>query len=331
MEDRLIITNGQSGVDAIREAGIEGDLMSWDDILHEGPVPFGLSLAEMSKVRAHYLAARGWGDVKEIQERFDRRDQQLTGSPDRYREVVLFVEHDLYDQLQLLQVLAWFEKNTRPAFMLTSVLPPTHIGYCSSEELRSAFNERLTVTKDALVQAGQCWSHFTAPDPSYLLDIQDVHHGVLVHVGPAFNRLIEEYPDTETGLSRIETRVLSLNRNGIEKPVDLFRAYQKTEEAAFLGDWSFWTILHELTLGSQPLIASANNEPYRIPPEVEDYNELIACSFRLTSSGEEVLEGHTSWLALKNIDKWIGGVHLTRDNAWCWDKKRRDFLRYSNP
>lgn len=331
MEDRLIITNGQNGIGAIRQAGIEGDLMSWDDILHEGPVPFGPSLAEMSKVRANYLASRGWGDVEEIQERFDKRDQQLVGSPARYREVVLFVEHDLYDQLQLLQVLAWFEKNTTPAFMLTSVLPPTHIGYCSSEELRSAFNERLAITKDVLVQAGQCWSHFTAPDPSYLLDVQDVDHEVLIHVGPAFKRLIEEYPDAQTGLSRIETQILRLIRDGVKEPVALFKAYQKTEAAAFLGDWSFWMILHELTQGSEPLIEATNSKSYRIPPEIEDYSELMGCSFMLTSSGKDVLDGRTSQLALKNIDKWIGGVHLTSDNAWCWDKKRHEFLRFSNP
>lgn len=330
MKDRLIITNGQSGVDAIRQADIEGDLISWDDILHEGPVPFGLSLAEMSEVRTDYLAGRGWGGVEEIQKRFDKRDQQLVESPDRYREVVLFVEHDLYDQLQLLQVLDWFDKIAKPAPVLTSVLPPAHIGYCSASELRSAFNARLTITKEGLLQAGKCWSLFTAPDPSYLLDVEDVLHEVLVHIGPAFKRLIEAYPDAQTGLSRIETEILSLNRNGIEKPVALFKAYQKTEEAAFLGDWSFWMILHELTLGSQPLIAPVDNKSYRIPPDVEDYHELLASSFRLTSAGEEVLEGRKNRLALKSIDRWIGGVHLTSDNAWCWDKKSSEFLRYKD-
>ncbi len=331
MEKRLIVTNGQSGVDAIREAGIKGDLMSWDDVLHEGPVPFGLSLAEMSRVRADYLASRGWGDARKIRKRFEMRDRQLMEAPTRYDEVVIFVEHDLYDQLQLLQVLAWFEGNPAPGHILTGVLPPAHIGYCSSDELRQAFDARLICTEESLVQAAKYWSLLTAPDPNFLLEVKGAKPEVLVHVGPAFKRLIEEYPDKQTGLSRIETQMLGLMNDDINEPVALFKAYQKTEEAVFLGDWSFWMILHELAQGERPLIMTLNNKTYRVPPEVGDYSELMHCAFGLTASGKDVLAGHTNQLSLKNIDRWIGGVHLTKDNAWCWDSDNGQFSRFSNP
>lgn len=331
MEKRLIITNGQSGIDAIRKAGIQGDLMSWDDVLHEGPVPFGLSLAEMSRVRADYLASRGWGDARQILKRFEMRDRQLVEAPTRYDEVVIFVEHDLYDQLQLLQVLAWFEENPAPNLTLTGVLPPAHIGYCSTDELRDAFDTRLTYPKESLVEAAKHWSFFTTPYPNHLLAAKEAKSEVLVHIGPAFKRLIEEYPDKRTGLSRIETQMLGLMNDGIMNPVALFRAYQKTEEAVFLGDWSFWMVLHELAQGKRPLIATLNNETYRVPPEVGDCSELMNCAFGLTASGKDVLAGHANQLALKNIDRWIGGVHLTKDNAWCWDSVNGQFSRFQNP
>ncbi len=48
----LIVTNGKSGVDSIRAAGIEEEIFSWDDMLHDGPVPGGYELAVLSELRA---------------------------------------------------------------------------------------------------------------------------------------------------------------------------------------------------------------------------------------------------------------------------------------
>ena len=56
MRDRLIITNGDSAVARMREAGIAGEILPWRDILHEGPVPAAPGLEELSSVRAQFLA-----------------------------------------------------------------------------------------------------------------------------------------------------------------------------------------------------------------------------------------------------------------------------------
>ena len=38
----LHITNGGSAASGLREAGIPGAIVAWNDVLHEGPVPAGL-------------------------------------------------------------------------------------------------------------------------------------------------------------------------------------------------------------------------------------------------------------------------------------------------
>ena len=45
----------------MRAAGIDGAIVPWDDVLHEGPVPAGLNAAALRERRAEFLASCGWG------------------------------------------------------------------------------------------------------------------------------------------------------------------------------------------------------------------------------------------------------------------------------
>lgn len=55
----LHITNGDSVVDWLLAAGVPGAMLPWRDVLHEGPVPAGLSLQKLSEVRARFIAEQG--------------------------------------------------------------------------------------------------------------------------------------------------------------------------------------------------------------------------------------------------------------------------------
>src|SRR5947209_11115587 len=103
----LHITNGESAGQLIQETGITGTLLTWDDVLHEGPTPADLSLGQMSEVRARFIANYYTLPFEEVMADFVRRDTALTHFH-LHEEVVLWFEHDLYDQLQLLQLLNWF-------------------------------------------------------------------------------------------------------------------------------------------------------------------------------------------------------------------------------
>ena len=103
----LIITNGDSAVAAIQQAGIEGERLPWRDVLHDGPAPRTPSLASLSKIRARYIAGCGWGDEAGIFRDFQAWDEWLLRTT-TLDEIVHWFEHDLYDQLQLLQVLHVF-------------------------------------------------------------------------------------------------------------------------------------------------------------------------------------------------------------------------------
>ena len=102
----LIITNGDSAGALLRQAMPGVEVLPWRDVLHEGPVPVTDSLADLTDIRANYLARDG-GDLDQTRTILQARDRGLARSTS-FDRIVLWFEHDLYGQLQLLQVLDWF-------------------------------------------------------------------------------------------------------------------------------------------------------------------------------------------------------------------------------
>ncbi len=74
-------------------------------MLHEGPVPAG-PRPDLRQARAAFLSGCGWGSGQAVLAALERRDQQLVQALRDGCQVVLWFEHDLYDQLQLIDALA---------------------------------------------------------------------------------------------------------------------------------------------------------------------------------------------------------------------------------
>ncbi|MFL5541749.1 MAG: DUF1835 domain-containing protein, partial [Longimicrobiaceae bacterium] len=159
----LHVTNGDAAAEVIRAAGMGGEVLPWRDVLHEGPVPAGLPLDELSAVRADFIASGG-GDAEELRREFRARDEALAGFAS-HDEVVLWFEHDLYDQLQLAQLLDFFSAADRGETRLTLVCGPEYLGPSTPERLAERFAERAEVTAEQLALGHAAWSAFRSPDP----------------------------------------------------------------------------------------------------------------------------------------------------------------------
>ena len=306
---RLIVTNGQSGVDAIENAGIEGLILSWEDVLHDGPVPAGHSLEDLSNVRAEFIASNGWGDFESVHARFKERDRIIRAA-DSFLEVVLFFEHDLYDQLQLLQVLSLFDYPER----LSLVLPPTYISDCSPEELKEEYDERIVILPEQLENAHLVWDAFTRAEPH---DLGAIAYSVLflpVHIPSAMLRLIFEYPDSNTGTSLTELQILKVLNQGVDRFGALFKACQDEEVSAFIGDWSFRKCLEDLIDAPVPLMESTSTD-------VTAADAILS----ITDTGRRILSGQHNRLTDGCIDRWIGGVHIREGNCWRWNLEEKKF------
>jgi uncharacterized protein DUF1835 len=103
----LHIVDGESTGGSLRQAGLgrKGDILRWRDALSTGPVPRGLTLRRLSRLRSRFWTGKSATE-------FDKRDATLTHHAE-YDEVVLWFGATSICQLSLVQLLAWFDEHSR--------------------------------------------------------------------------------------------------------------------------------------------------------------------------------------------------------------------------
>ena len=303
----LHITNGDSVLYVFRKAGITGTHVAWRDALNEGPVPAGLSLETMSSVRAEYLAARGLGNPIKIFHEFAARDAQLRKAGS-FQEVVLWFEHDLYDQLQLLQILTALDALDLEPGHVSMIQSGEYLGTMTVDELLPLFPRRRTVTAATLKSAARGWTRVTSPSPGDLFAGAQEDAIGLPFLRAALLRLCEEYPWRRDGLSRSQRQALQAVARGPGNDAELFRRAQSHEEAFFLGDSAFARLVEDLRDDRAPLI---EGEPGSFVP---------------TALGRRVLAGDADWLEALPLDRWVGGAHLESSSAIRWDDDAARFV-----
>ena len=296
----------------MNKARVAGDFLPWRDVLHEGPVPGGLTLGQLSKIRAEYISSKGWGSADEIHRAFIQRDDMLRASS-LYRKVILWFEHDLYDQLQILQILDWFAEHGAADTELSIICTDQYLGMQTPSEIPGLLQYEEIVSNSQLTLANKAWAAFRAESPQdwYALLSQDT--SALPFLEGAVGRLLQEYPACKNGLSRTAHQALQIISKGETHPGQVFALYQKTEERRFMGDSSFWTILRQLLSSSPALLSLSGADQLTLPAGSE---QLL----QITAAGEEVLAGKKDWLEMEQLDRWHGGVHLTESKPWCWEK-----------
>jgi hypothetical protein len=327
----LHVANGWSTTMTIEAAGIPGARSIWADPLYEGPVPAGLSDVDLLDVRMRYLSSPGgptsiaWGgsnpsddpanDLREWRAVIERHDS--------YDELILWFEHDLFDQLNLIQLLSWIRDRV-PATKKVSLICVGEfpgrpdfkgLGELSAEELSSLLEIKEPVREPQFGLAQRAWRAFRQPTPEALDEFRHGDTSPLPYLAAALTRFLQEYPWTRDGLSRTERRLLEVAQgDGIAlwkafpKMYEGERVYHATRE-------SLAELAETLSRTSPPLLALDLSET------AEGHG--LRGTVTLTDTGRSVLSGRQDRVAACGIDRWLGGVHLqSGSRIWRWDDVR---------
>jgi hypothetical protein len=321
----LHLTNGDCAADLLRASGVLGEVSISADALHEGPAPAGLPAERWRKVRARFLAESGYEGYDECLQRLSDWDRKVEEAS-LYDEVVLWFEHDLFDQLLLIRLLTLLSTQplagTRLSLICIGEYPgiePFHgLGELTPAAMAALYEERLPVRREQTALAREAWLAFCSSDPRALEAILARDTSALPFLAGALRRHLEEYPSTVNGLSRTEQAALAALAAGPLAFGELFRAVQRTEDRLFLGDLSFVRQLRSLAAGPHPLL--------KLEPAAS--GGLASLHVALTRSGQQVLSGANDWIFMTGIDRWLGGVHLKGfDSPWRWEPAQQRLLR----
>ncbi|HUL09470.1 MAG TPA: DUF1835 domain-containing protein [Candidatus Acidoferrum sp.] len=325
MGGTLHITNGDSAAAVMRQAGFAGEILPWRDVLHEGPVSAELPLTTLSHLRAHFLADKGWAELETVQAQMAVRDRLLAAAAG-FERIVLWFEHDLLDQLQLLQILSWFADHERGQAGLDMLCIDSFpgivdfggLGQLTPAQMGSLRGSEQPVTAGQLALAKAGFEAFGAGDPRRLVEVLRRDFAPLPHLRPALARMLEEYPWQGDGLARSRRQLLwSVKTSGGDLAA-MFRVCTHMEAARYLGDIVFLDYAEGLAEAREPALRFIKSSP------AEDSSPWQQLAL-LTRFGEQLLNGDADFITANGINRWIGGVHLTRDR-WRYDPATKTVL-----
>ncbi len=310
----LHVANGTSTTMTIEAARIPGAVSIWADPLHDGPVPGNLTDDGLVEVRARHLADPD--DATSLSDTIDGLHawRRVIAAHDTYQELVLWYEHDLFDQLNLIQLLTWIRSRLPSAKPVSLICidsfpgRPTFkgLGELTASELAPLLHIRQPVTVAQNALAERAWRAFVEPTPEPLDRLRQADTSALPFLGAALTRFLQEYPWTTDGLSRRERRLLELAHDGALPLASAFPKFDQDETAFYISDTSLSDTADALAATSPPLLIVSDGEG-------------LSRTVSITEAGRDVLAGRRDRISLCGIDRWLGGVHLQPGNLWRWD------------
>jgi len=327
----LHLTNGDHAAEAIGLSGLTGDILPWRDILHDGPVPDDRDPAGFRRVRADFLSSRGWSTSDAVLSTLIERDQRLDAVAED-DELVLWFEPDLYDQLQLMQVLARLARRGEPLPRVSIAPADCLLGPLPPENFPALYESRRLLDANDMSIGAEAWEAFTADTPDTLLAVTTRLDGQrstrtyaddpairLPYLTSALRRVLEEFPDTQAGLSRTERQVCEILANGPRSLRTVFQAQQKAESWVWLGDSSFAWYVQRLSDCASPLVLHANGSRVVTSSRSTGGKSFWDRPVELTPLGHDVVRDRADQVQINGIDRWIGGVHCQTRRHWRWD------------
>ena len=236
----LHIRCGTDLIKSLPAGGFTGDFLEFSDPYVQGPI---IQNENFIKTRAQFLH-ESYNPLFEKNQDDSRTEKTLSGtvsyletandrlmhSAQRYRRIVLWFEHDGYDQLILARLLAYFAANPLPEILeLVSVnnFPGSFrfigLGQLPPEAIRLIWQQRQAVTLQQLKLGEKVWSALGNATPLPLFEITsstDIQH--LSNMQGALLRHLHELPSLHNGLSLTEHLTLEMLNEGNKTAGQLF-------------------------------------------------------------------------------------------------------------
>lgn len=320
----LHVHPGSILLEKIQRAGVPGDRLEWSEVLCQGPTPQGLSDDAWYTTRAAFLKTSYAGDL-DVRASLIKQDETLSAATS-HDEIVLWFGPELFCQAILVRLLAKFAQRPPERTTLSLVCVGSYdgvddhkgctLGALSGPQLYDLFERREGVTTRMLALARRAWDAISAPTPEPLAAFLKEDTNALPFLNAALRRLLAELPDVTTGLSRTER--LILDALPVSRGLDAFVPVNAPEPRRWLTDTIFFDHVRRLAGTPHALITVGENG---------GAEDLAHAALSRTALADEVRAGRKDAVALRGIDRWVGGTHLTSDSVWRWDESKGQVTR----
>lgn len=305
----LHVVSGDVAADALREAGLPGDVVGWKDSAATGPSP-AVDADAYRRLRAAYRGV----DADALQ---DLRDLDF-GLDD---DVVLWFDACPFDQAAAWRLLPHVAARARRAWLVEVGAHPdvprfVGLGQLAPRHFPALFPRRRAVDDGVVSTAARLWTAFCAPDPRALRAALDDDLSALPWSHAAVGRLLQDLPSSWNGLSRTESNLLAAAAEGPATFRDVVAEAAGREEAnhgLWYGDVVAWQTLRALARARRPLVVIEDDDA--------DADPSPRARVRVAEAGRRALAGSFDHVVENGVDRWVGGTRLQGPSCWRYDAR----------
>jgi hypothetical protein len=275
---------------------VPGEYFCIADPVCQGPVDAYPLPAYVSQ-RAGFVAAHYAHNVGAVRARLGAEYAALRRLPEHSR-ILLWFEHDLWDQAALIRALSILADMPQLAGRL-HLMPADGLRSfpeLPQEELDALVPEPLPWSA---VEAGaEAWRAFAAEDPT-ALDTLSRRALALPHLARALRRHLQDLPWTTDGLTLTERLLLQGIAAGAADESALYRHLRAADPVFHVTDLIVRDLLHRLSTGTRRLVT--RGAPHALTPR-----------------GAAILAGEERYVP---PPRFLAGVAIGPNSPWRWDPR----------
>ncbi len=213
MGKTLHITNGQVLTDYLKELEIEGEILTWHEMLCEGPTIAGIDSEEFIQARKEFL--NQYYNIELDEDKFKSELEKLN-SVDDYCNIVLWFEYDLFCHINLIAVMSLIHQREikLPLYLVCSGRVEGEkdlmaLGELNKNQLLKHYKNRIALTDDDRDLAISLWRIYCGKDHN-IFKPYIVKKSSFTYLSNCLKAHLKRFPDSKSGLSVIEKNILAL-------------------------------------------------------------------------------------------------------------------------
>lgn len=304
----LHITNGDELTGKILELDIPGDVITWREMLCEGPTATEVGGEDFVNLRTKFLQAQY--NIPEAQYRKDFLEELVKlAAINNYDEIVLWFEFDLFSHINMLALISFLLQNKKndPLSLVCSkklkgeqeMVPLSEL---SEKHLKMHYDHRIKLTEDDIATAELIWELYCAGSPKRLVsEIKKTTN--FEYLSSSIRAHIERFPQVKTGLNSLEKQVLKL-----------IQEHKITSNQHLLG----------YGLQYQGYYGYVGEQMQRVIEKLSPFYNKTEEGIKLNEDGLKALGGTKNYYQNLKDDECLGGV---KKYSFLYDPENHDLLK----
>ncbi|MBA6154160.1 DUF1835 domain-containing protein [Gelidibacter maritimus] len=209
----LHITNGNALTDYLNELKIEGDFLTWQEMLCEGPTTEEIETDAFFNLRKDFLLEFYDIEIAEA-ELFSELD--VLNHTDQFAEIVLWFEYDLFCHINLMAIINLLKqkKIEVPLYLVCSGRIKGEkdlkaLVELKPEQLQREYKNKIKLSGEDIELMSSLWRIYCGHDHN-LFKPFIVQKSSFPYLSSCLKAHLERFPDSKTGLSTLEMHTLHM-------------------------------------------------------------------------------------------------------------------------